>query len=137
MKRVLLLLARLALGLVFVVAGALKLRDPAAFAQDIANYQLVPSLAPVLAVVLPALEVVVGLALLALSSSWRRAAALVAGGLMIVFTVSASTALARGLDVSCGCFGGNSGAIGWTTLARDVALLAAAALVLVGDRARA
>jgi putative oxidoreductase len=134
MKRVLLLIARLSLGLVFLVAGALKLHDPAAFAQDIVNYQLFPSLAPVLAVVLPGVEVVVGLALLALSSPWRRSAALMAAALMVVFTFSAGSALARGLDVSCGCFGGNSGVIGWTTIARDVALLAAAALVLTRDR---
>jgi putative oxidoreductase len=136
MKRALLLVARLALGATFAVAGVLKLRDPAAFAQDIVNYQLVPALAPIMAVVLPALEVVLGVVLIAFSSPWRRAAALVSGGLMAVFILAASTALARGLDVSCGCFGGGSGAITWTTLLRDLALLAAAALVLFLDRAR-
>ena len=133
-KRVLLLLARLAVGGVFVVAGVLKLRDPAAFAQDIANYQLFAALAPVLAVILPLLEVVVGATLLALSSPWRRAAALLAGGMMVLFTVSAASALSRGIDVACGCFGGQSGAIGWTTIVRDVALIGAAALILVADR---
>ncbi len=126
--------ARVALGGVFVVAGALKLRDPAGFANDIANYQLAPALAPLLAAVLPSLEVVIGLALLALGAPWRRAAALCAAGLIVMFTVAAGSALARGIDVACGCFGSAGGAVGWTTLARDAALLAAAALVLALER---
>jgi putative oxidoreductase len=126
--------ARLVLGVVFVVAGALKLRDPSGFASDISNYQLAPALAPLLAAVLPPVEVVIGLALLALGAPWRRAAALCAAGLIVMFTVAAGSALARGIDVACGCFGSASGSVGWTTLARDVALLAAALLVLALER---
>jgi putative oxidoreductase len=134
MKRLLLLAARFLLGAVFLVAGALKLRDPTAFANDIANYQLAPALAPLLAAALPAVEVVVGLALLALGGPWRRAAALCAGALMLVFTAAAGTALARGLDVTCGCFGSASGAVGWATIGRDLVLVAAAAVVVVLER---
>jgi putative oxidoreductase len=137
-RRLLLLAARLVLGGVFVVAGVLKLRDPVTFTNDIANYQLWPALAPLVATVLPALEVVVGVALLALRAPWRRAAALCAGGLMVVFTAAASSALARGLDVGCGCFGSASGAgtIGWLTIARDLGLIAAAVLVVALERDR-
>jgi putative oxidoreductase len=135
-RRFLLLAARLILGGVFVLAGALKLRDPVTFTNDIANYQLWPALAPLLAAVLPALEVVVGVALLALGARWRRSAALCAAGMMVVFTAAASSALARGLDVSCGCFGSasGSGTIGWLTIARDVGLIAAAAVVVTLER---
>jgi uncharacterized membrane protein YphA (DoxX/SURF4 family) len=128
--------ARLILATVFIGAGALKLRDPLAFANDVANYQLGPALAPLLAAALPALEIVVGLALLVLGAPWRRAAALCAAALMGMFTVAAGSAFARGLDVTCGCFGSASGAVGWLTLVRDVALLGAAVLVVTLERKR-
>jgi putative oxidoreductase len=134
MKRAVLLAARLVLAAVFVVAGALKLRDPVGFANDVANYQLTPALAPLLAATLPCLEIVVGVALL--FARWRRAAALCAAALMAMFTAAAGTAYARGLDVACGCFGSTSGAIGWTTLVRDLALLAAAILIVAFERPR-
>lgn len=132
MRRVVLLAARLVLAAVFVVAGVLKLRDPVAFANDVANYQFMPALAPLLAATLPSLEIVVGVALLI--APWRRAAALCAAVLMAMFTVAAGTAYARGLDVACGCFGSTGGAIGWTTLVRDLALLGAAILVVALER---
>jgi putative oxidoreductase len=134
MRRVALIAARLVVAGVFIVAGALKLRDPLTFTNDIANYQLWPALAPLLAAVLPAVEVVVGLALLVLGARWRRAAALCAAAMMVVFTAAAGTAVARGLDVACGCFGSAGGAVGWTTIARDLALLAAAGAIVVLDR---
>jgi uncharacterized membrane protein YphA (DoxX/SURF4 family) len=134
MRRIVLLAARLVLAVVFIGAGALKLRDPVGFANDVANYQLMPALAPLLAATLPCLELVVGVALL--FTRWRRAAALCAAGLMAMFTLAAGTAYARGLDVACGCFGSTSGAISWTTLVRDLALFAAAIFVIVFERAR-
>jgi uncharacterized membrane protein YphA (DoxX/SURF4 family) len=134
MRRAVLLGARLLLAAVFITAGVLKLKDPLGFTTDIANYQLAPALAPLLAAMLPSLEIVVGIALLALGAPWRRAAALCAAGLMLVFTLAAGNAMARGLDVSCGCFGSSSGAVGWATVLRDLALLAAAMVVVVSDR---
>jgi putative oxidoreductase len=134
MRRAALIAARLVVGAVFVVAGALKLRDPLGFANDVANYQLMPALAPLLAATLPALEIVVGVALLALGAPWRRAAALCAAAMMAMFTVAAGSAYARGLDVACGCFGSTGGAVGWTTVVRDLALVGAAVLVVGGGR---
>ena len=134
MRRATLIAARLVVAAVFVVAGALKLRDPLGFANDVANYQLMPALAPLLAATLPALEIVVGLALLALGAPWRRAAALCAAAMMAMFAVAAGSAYARGLDVACGCFGSTGGAVGWTTVVRDLALLGAALLVVALER---
>jgi uncharacterized membrane protein YphA (DoxX/SURF4 family) len=135
-RRALLLCARFALGGVFVIAGALKIGDPAGFATAITHYQLLPEWAPVLATVLPTMEIVGGAALLAGPPPWRRAGALCLGALMVMFTVAAASALARGVDVACGCFGSASGAVGAWTLVRDGALLAAAVLVLAWDRSR-
>lgn len=123
---------RIAIGALFVVTGALKVRDPAAFAVEIHNYQLFPSLAPWLAASLPAVEVVVGAAIVFGNRVWARAGALAASALLAIFTVAVGWVVARGINVSCGCFGGGSGPVTMLTVLRDVALLAAsAALVYV------
>lgn len=130
--RAALLIARLALGALFVVAGILKLRDASAFATDIANYQLFPQMAALVAAILPWTEIVAGVVLLVHPvASWRRAAALCIAAMMVVFTAAAGTAVARGLDVSCGCFGSESSPLTAWTLVRDVLLLAVAVALVV------
>ena len=119
--------ARLLLAALFVYAGALKLGDPTAFAIEIDHYELLPSFAPYLAVGLPAVELVLGLALLLAPRPWRRSAALACGALMLAFTFAAASAVARGLNIDCGCFGNGSGPVTWLTLLRDAALLCACA----------
>jgi uncharacterized membrane protein YphA (DoxX/SURF4 family) len=127
-------LLRLGLGALFLAAGVAKLRDPAAFATEIANYRLLPGLAAYLATALPMLELVLGATLLLGTATWRRAAALASAGLLIVFTVAVSQVVARGINVDCGCFGGSSGPVTGWTVARDLALLAAAGLLFVTTR---
>ena len=123
------LAARLVVGGLFVVAGALKLGDPTAFATEISNYRFLPALAPWLAVMLPPVELVVGAALLIAPWKWRRAAALAAMGLLVMFTVAIVHVLRAGINVDCGCFGGNTGPVSAWTAVRDLVLLASAALV--------
>jgi putative oxidoreductase len=122
---------RLGLGGLFAVTGALKIGDPAAFAVEIHNYQLFPALAPVLAAALPAVELAVAAALLAGPRPWLRAGALASAALMLVFTVAVGSAVARGINISCGCFGAGSGPVTPLTVLRDLALLAASAAVLL------
>jgi putative oxidoreductase len=125
---------RIVLGALLVVAGALKLGDPTAFANEITNYRFLPALAPWLAATLPVVEVVLGLALVAAPIGWRRAAALAALGLLAVFTVAVAQVVARGINVDCGCFGGNSGPVTLLTVARDLVLVAMAAAILWLER---
>jgi putative oxidoreductase len=136
MKRALSLALRLGLGALFVVAGALKLRDPAAFATAIANYQLFPQHAALLAATLPALEILLGLAVVIAPSPWRAPAAIGMALLLVMFTVAASSALLRHIDIACGCFGSESGTIDALTLARDLALVGAAIVVVALERRR-
>lgn len=130
MKPVLSFAARLALAGTFLFAAASKLGDPTAFAVEIGHYELLPELAPYIAIALPMIEVVVGLTLLLAPSLWRRSAALVCAVLMAAFTFAASAALIRGLNIDCGCFGGGSGPITWLTLVRDGVLLALCAWLI-------
>ena len=119
---------RVVLGALFVYAAVLKLADLALFAEEIANYQMLPArVVPLVAVTVPGVEIAAGL-LLALGL-WARAAALVIGALLVVFIAGLSQALLRGIDLRCGCFGGAAPAT-WWTVARDVAMLLPAAAVL-------
>ena len=51
---------------------------------------------------LPACEVLI--AILLIAGIWTRAAALLFSGLMAVFMVGIAQALARGIELHCGCF---------------------------------
>jgi uncharacterized membrane protein YphA (DoxX/SURF4 family) len=130
------LLLRLLVGGVLAVAGALKLRAPGAFATEIANYQLAPAAAPYLAVALPTVELVLGVAVIVAPRAWRRAAALGALALFGTFTVAVAAAYLRRINIDCGCFGTGGGPITALTVARNVGLMTAAALVLRFDRER-
>ena len=119
--------ARLLLGGVLVVAGALKLPDPAAAERAVRAYRLVPeALVGPVAFGLPVVENADGLALLA--GVFLRTAALATAALMAVFVAAVGSAWARGLQIDCGCFGGGGQVAAWQTgypgeVARDVGLL--------------
>ncbi|KQS60139.1 DoxX family protein [Geodermatophilus sp. Leaf369] len=121
------LAARLLLGGVFVVAGLLKLPDPAAAVRAVRAYRLLPEvLVGPVAFGLPVVEVAVGLALLA--GVFVRTAAVASALLLAVFLVGVGSAWARGLQIDCGCFGGGgqvqTGQTAYPAeVARDTALL--------------
>jgi putative oxidoreductase len=121
------LILRLILGGVFIAAGALKIWEPTAFAADIANYRLLPHEAVnLLAITLPWIEIAAGLFLVC--GIWRRASALVITILMIVFLAAIGQALARGLDIRCGCFGTvEARKVGVLSLGQDILMFVVAA----------
>jgi uncharacterized membrane protein YphA (DoxX/SURF4 family) len=96
-------LLRVALGAVFIVASLDKIQNPEAFAKTIANYRLLPyKFINGTAIVLPWIEVVTGTLLLL--GIWIRAGTAIVWGLLFAFSIAISQALARGLDINCGCF---------------------------------
>ncbi|MBN1344540.1 MAG: hypothetical protein JXQ73_17755 [Phycisphaerae bacterium] len=132
------------LGLVFVVAAAGvpgaswakgKLRHPHSFAKNIRTYEIVPQrLVFPMAVYVPWLELTTGLALLV--GAWRREALGVTLLICGVFLLANVSAMIRGLEIDCGCFGpGYHGSALRETLI--VAGMAAAALVALGAVGRA
>lgn len=134
------LVARLVTGVVWLVAGGLKVAQPDASVTAVRAYQLLPSsLAEVLGLALPAIEVVVGLALVL--GVLARGAALVSALLLLAFIVGIASVWARGIEIDCGCFGGGGAKAGATSdypwdIARDAALLAASLLVALLRRTR-
>ena len=100
MKRIIAIL----IGGLFVYAGIVKVIDPVEFARDIDNYKMLPwPIGVWLALYLPWLEIFCGLALI--TRVFYRGSVFIVTGLMSVFIVASIVAKARGLDVSCGCFG--------------------------------
>ena len=95
------LLLRLALGCLFVYAGLIKLLDPRAFAHAIAQFDLAPDqLLPLLAVGLPALELLAGVGLI-----FERRGSLTAIAILLgLFLLALSYAVWMEMDIDCGCF---------------------------------
>ena len=91
-------------GGVFVYAGVLKVLDPVQFGLDIDNYKMLPWFVSVrLAFYLPWLEILCGLALI-FGFLYRGGLSILAL-LVLVFLGATIAAKARGLDITCGCFG--------------------------------
>jgi len=120
------IVARLTLAGIFIYASLDKIAHPAAFAKDVYNYQILPdALINLTALVLPWLELFLGLCLLA--GIWLPGAVLTINVLMVVFLAALVFNLSRGLDINCGCFSTGSEApamsAGWYLL-RDAGFLA-------------
>lgn len=132
-----LLLVRLVLGAIFLYAGATKIADPQVFADSIASFRVVPTqLIGLLALGLPPMEVLLGLMLIL---GWRvRSAAFCVGMLTVVFAIALGQALARGLEVDCGCFGAGqpSRFKTWMSLGRDLVLMVGAAWLYITEANR-
>jgi putative oxidoreductase len=100
---IVILLARILLGGLFILASLDKIADPNAFATSILNYKVIgETLAMTAATILPLFELACGLLLIL--GIYPRTSALLITGLLAIFTVLVISAMARGLDISCGCF---------------------------------
>lgn len=129
---------RILLGAIFVYASLDKILDPAAFAQAIANYQILPpTWVNAVALMLPWLEAVGGVCLI--TGKLMRGSALAITLMLIVFMGALGYNAYRGVDIACGCFSLNNEAAGriYMDLSRDAALLAVALMVLVRTRTTA
>ena len=135
------LLLRLVVGGVWIVAGWLKIPDPAENVRAVRAYQLLPeALVPTVGYALPIVELVVGLCLVA--GLLTRLDAVVSSLLLVAFIVGIASAWARGLEIECGCFGGGGGPAEGAAekypweLARDVGLLLASFALVWRPRTR-
>jgi putative oxidoreductase len=150
------LLLRIVLGGVFLLSGIVKIwnvqvktpsedrgaitlqlsrtPDHSKFAEDVLNYRVPPrSLNHLVAITLPWIELVAG-ALLMLGI-WVRPSACVIGLMMVVFVIAIGQAVARGLNIDCGCFGTLEGRkVGLIALAEDTVMLAMAAWLFRSEK---
>jgi uncharacterized membrane protein YphA (DoxX/SURF4 family) len=115
----LLFVVRVALGCLFIYGSLPKIRQPYDFLSSVYEYELLgPKLGMLVAMVLPWLELMVGVCLVG--------GIFVSGGLLAcvimaaAFTFAIASALYRGLEISCGCFGATGDLITYWTLTRAV-----------------
>ena len=131
---ILIFAGRLVLGFVFAFASLHKILFPASFAEAIYLYQVMPDVTiNAIAITLPWIELVAALLIVG-SRSFKKAAALVILGMLVVFTAAITFNILRGLDVACGCFSSKADeVIGWGNVARNLGYMFLAGLVLAED----
>ena len=122
---------RVLLALVFLFAAYPKLADTRTFAEQVSYYDLWPQLSALVAVTIPALELVAAVALLVAPRPWRRAALLVVFALLCVFTFAVAQAYVRGINTECGCFGSGGERIGIPKLIENAGLIAAVVIAFL------
>jgi uncharacterized membrane protein YphA (DoxX/SURF4 family) len=114
---------RLGLGCLFLYSSLPKIRHPYDFLSSVYNYELVgPKVGVLAAMVLPWLELLVGICLV--GGIFVSGALLVSMAMAGMFTFVITSALYRGLNISCGCFSASSTEqIGYATLIRACVIL--------------
>lgn len=118
----LLLILRLILGIVFLTASVTKIADPHSFAASINSYRILPYfIVNIAALTLPWIELICGI-LIILGISVKENA-FILNCLIIIFIINIAIAMARGLNIECGCFGSNSEIIGFKKLFENSLLL--------------
>jgi uncharacterized membrane protein YphA (DoxX/SURF4 family) len=125
------LTARWTLAGLFLWAGIRKAMEPELFLQDIESYELLPYRWAWLASIwLPFLEITAAAALLT-TWRWAQAGALIIGGMLLVFLAAIISAWARGLSLSCGCFGSSTEPANYPwSVVRDLLMLGLVAAIL-------
>jgi uncharacterized membrane protein YphA (DoxX/SURF4 family) len=117
-------IAQTLVALVFLAAALGKIGDAATFARQIHYFRLLPpALENLLAMTLPWIELVAALAIL--FRVRPRAGSAVIAALMGLFVFVVAAALARGLDIECGCFGtADASRVGTAKILENIGLLA-------------
>jgi len=148
--------ARVILGAAIMVAGLLKIGNLVTViiqnmsqqgvptvpqsVQDVKNYQLgLPTwITNTVGYAIPIVEVLLGLAILV--GLWTRWTAALGGLMMLAYIIVISSAWARGLTISCGCYGpGHQLGEGqkpmyWLDILRDIGLLVCAVWIVLFPR---
>lgn len=137
--KALLVIGRVALGLVFLIAAYTKLHFNGSwhlgdyhffFAMAIDSYNMLPLWAvEIMARVLPLLEAALGALLV--SGLGLRWVASITSALLLVFIGAMTRALILHIQIKCGCFGNDEPLTIWTLL-RDSSLLVLALAVTTG-----
>lgn len=112
------LLVRFFIGGFFLYTGFSKFFFISGFADDIYNYRIFPEfIIGISAVFMPFFEIILGVFLI--MGIWLKETSLLVLMSLFAFIVMISSALIRGMDISCGCFGYGKGQLE-TTLIMDI-----------------
>ncbi|MEI7701899.1 MAG: MauE/DoxX family redox-associated membrane protein [Planctomycetia bacterium] len=128
-------LVAVTVGAILIRSAVRHLENSYAFLASIYSYDLVSrDIGVVMAVVLPATQLTLGLMLM-FFQDMRRFALLFSAGLFGVFVTAQIVTLARGLNIDCGCFGSEmKNPIGWKSICLTAGLFIVS--VVAGLQAR-
>jgi putative oxidoreductase len=97
-------LLTIALAIIFIYAAVPKILEVNEFTRSIRNYRILPAWSlNLLALWLPWIELIAGGGLLL--KMWERGGSTIILVLLVIFTIAVISAVIRGLDIDCGCFG--------------------------------
>ena len=133
-NRVVVIALRWALAAVFIYAGTTQLGTPQNFSDSIASFAILPnSLIIILALGLPPVEIIAGLAIFI--GIQRRPAIFGLTALTFIFMIVLGSAIVRGISLDCGGFGSGKPSISaaWIALRRDIPILAVAILLYLRE----
>ena len=118
------------MGIMWVLAGIEKIADPAQFSRDISNYHLLPfGLENTVAIVLPWLELLIGLSLI--FGLYINSASFISGALMVIFILFISQAMARGFNIECGCGLKEGQMVGWGKIFENILYFLGSYFILI------
>jgi len=123
LPRYLLTFFRIGFGLIFIVSGSFKIIDLAGFENGLSKFGIVPEqFVPGIAIVIPAIEIVIGIAIsIGFQIAIVSQAALV---LLIMFTAVVVAKMSEGAQISCACFGPlSSDQMSTSTILRNIILI--------------
>ncbi len=132
-NHIVLTVLRVTLAGIFIYASWEKILKPATFADIVEGYRILPAATVgLVAMWLPWTELVGGVILVV--GVWTRAVALLFSGLTVVFIAGLIQAMARGIDIHCGCFSLDPEAVArsWTSLWQEFLLLAGCLWLWIG-----
>jgi len=127
------LICRLAVGLMFIIVGVGKIAHPEEFANEIANYQILPNVfINILAMIVPWIELFAGTLLI--FGIETKASSLVIAVMTVIFTTAVIIAMAKGLNIECGCYSNiASQQVGWPKVFENVGLLILTIIIMISD----
>lgn len=122
------------IGILMAWAGLAKIGDLHGFAEQLHNFRMMPvPIENLIAISLPWIELIAALALI--FGVRARAGAILSALLLAAFTAAVFVAMARGLDIECGCFGTNDATrVGWGKIGQNLTMLALATVGSIRGR---
>ncbi|MFH2049916.1 MAG: MauE/DoxX family redox-associated membrane protein [bacterium] len=126
------IVVRQVLGFLFLYASLDKIIYPGKFAEVIYNYRILPvELLNICAIIVPWIEAFIGVSLLL--GIWVEMSAFMLSGITVFFIVMIISAIARGLDIECGCFSldAEGSLVSWKRVIEDIFILTGGVYLLI------